>query len=103
VTDDLACIGLWGPDARDVLGQATGDDLSNGAFPYLTARKLTVAGKPAWVQRVSYIGELGWELYLANDDAGAVLRPTARDVRLGTLPADANLTTGSVRRTHHAR
>ena len=72
VTDDLACIGLWGPDARDVLGQATGDDLSNDAFPYLTARQLTVAGKPAWAQRVSYIRELGWALYLANTDAGAV-------------------------------
>jgi len=72
VTDDFACIGMWGPGARDVLGQATDDDLSNDAFPYLTARQLTVAGKPAWAQRVSYIGELGWELYLANTDASAV-------------------------------
>ncbi|MDP7346881.1 MAG: hypothetical protein QF735_01550, partial [Phycisphaeraceae bacterium] len=35
VTDDYACIGLWGPDARDVLGQATDDDISNDTFPYL--------------------------------------------------------------------
>ena len=72
VTDELACIGLWGPAARDALGQATDDGLNNDAFPYLTARQITVASKPAWAQRVSYIGELGWELYLANDDAGAV-------------------------------
>jgi 4-methylaminobutanoate oxidase (formaldehyde-forming) len=72
VTDDLACIGLWGPRARGVLDQATDDDISNDAFPYLTAQKLTVAGKMAWAQRVSYIGELGWELYLANDDAGTI-------------------------------
>ena len=72
VTDDYACIGLWGPSARDVLGQVTDDDISNDALPYLTARELNVAGKPVWAQRVSYVGELGWELYLANADAGAV-------------------------------
>ena len=72
VTDELACIGLWGPAARNALGQATDDSLDNDTFPYLTARQITVAGKPVWAQRVSYIGELGWELYLANDDAGAV-------------------------------
>jgi len=72
VTDELACIGLWGPAARDALGQATDNGLDNDAFPYLTAQQITVVGKTAWAQRVSYIGELGWELYLANDDAGAV-------------------------------
>ena len=72
MTDELACIGLRGPAARNALGQATDDSLDNDTFPYLTARQITVAGKPVWAQRVSYIGELGWELYLANDDAGAV-------------------------------
>ena len=72
VTDDLACIGLWGPNARDVLDQATDNDISHDAFPYLTAQELTVAGKPAWAQRVSYVGELGWELLLANDNADTV-------------------------------
>ena len=72
VSDELACIGLWGPKARDVLGQATSDDISNDAFPYLTAQHITVSSKPAWAQRVSYIGELGWELYVDNNDAGVI-------------------------------
>ncbi len=72
VSDELACIGLWGPKARDVLGQATSDDISNDAFPYLTAQHITVSSKPVWAQRVSYIGELGWELYVDNNDAGVI-------------------------------
>ena len=72
VTDELACIGLWGPAARNALGQATDDSLDNDTFPYLTASPKTQARKPNSAPRVSYSGDLGWELYLANDDAGAV-------------------------------
>ena len=72
VTDDFACIGLWGPNARDVLGQTTSESIDNDAFPYLTARQITIADKLAWLQRVSYIGELGWEIYITNEDASTV-------------------------------
>jgi 4-methylaminobutanoate oxidase (formaldehyde-forming) len=63
VTADRFCLGLWGPRARDVLAAVTPDDLSNEAFPYLTARSITVAGVPVDALRVTYVGELGWELY----------------------------------------
>lgn len=69
VTDEYACLGLWGPYARNVLEQVTGDDVSKGAFPYMTARWLEIEQARVWAQRVSYVGELGWELYCANDDA----------------------------------
>jgi len=72
VTDDWACIGLWGPRARDILQSATHDDVSNSAFPYLSARRLIVASAPLLAQRVTYVGELGWELYLQPEHAGAV-------------------------------
>jgi 4-methylaminobutanoate oxidase (formaldehyde-forming) len=72
VTDELAVIGLWGPAARRVLEAVTPDDVSNGAFPYLTARTIRVAGTGVWAQRVTYVGELGWELYVTPADAGAV-------------------------------
>jgi 4-methylaminobutanoate oxidase (formaldehyde-forming) len=72
VTDELAVIGLWGPAARAVLAAVTRDDVSNAAFPYLTAREIRVAGTGVWAQRVTYVGELGWELYVAPGDAGAV-------------------------------
>src|SRR5918995_633367 len=64
MSEELAVIGLWGPAARDVLTSATDDDVSNEAFPYLTARDMTVGGAPVFAQRVSYVGELGWEVYV---------------------------------------
>jgi 4-methylaminobutanoate oxidase (formaldehyde-forming) len=72
VTAELACIGLWGPHARQVLGAVTASDVSNAAFPYLTARAIDVGGAPVWAQRVSYVGELGWELYVRPREAPGV-------------------------------
>jgi glycine cleavage system aminomethyltransferase T/glycine/D-amino acid oxidase-like deaminating enzyme len=63
VTASLACLGLWGPRARDILGTATTADLSNEAFPYLSWRELVVGDVPCRALRVTYVGELGWELY----------------------------------------
>lgn len=63
VTTDRFCLGLWGPDARKVLAAATADDVSNDAFPYLTARTITLGDTHVLAQRISYAGELGWELY----------------------------------------
>jgi glycine cleavage system aminomethyltransferase T len=57
------CLGLWGPRARDVLASVTGADVSNEAFAYMTARPIDVGEVPLLAQRISYAGELGWELY----------------------------------------
>ncbi len=72
VTDEFACIGLWGPDARRVLQAVTTSDVSNAAFPYMSARSIEIAGAAVGAQRVTYVGELGWELYVANRHAVAV-------------------------------
>jgi len=64
VTTELACIGLWGPRARDILQDVTDDDVSNGAFAYMSCREIGVAGVPVRALRVTYVGELGWELYV---------------------------------------
>jgi 4-methylaminobutanoate oxidase (formaldehyde-forming) len=69
VTDDFACIGMWGPEARRVLGTLTSSDVSTPAFPYMSARRIDVAGVAVAAQRVTYVGELGWELYLPNGHA----------------------------------
>ena len=63
VTGGRVCYGLWGPRARDILAAVTRDDVSNGGFPYLTAREITVGSVPVLGLRVTYVGELGWELY----------------------------------------
>ena len=67
VTEAFSCIGLWGPRAREVLQGVTRDDLANAAFPYLTCRTIRIADAPVRAQRVTYVGELGWELYVAPE------------------------------------
>jgi len=69
VTEDLACLGLWGPQARQVLGSISDSDLSNSANPYMTARPIRLAGFDVLAQRVTYVGELGWELYVPRERA----------------------------------
>lgn len=63
VTSARACLALWGPRARDILASVSRDDVSDAAFPYLTAREITVGNVPLLALRVTYVGELGWELY----------------------------------------
>jgi 4-methylaminobutanoate oxidase (formaldehyde-forming) len=67
VTSRFACLGLWGPAAREILQPLTLADLSNEAFPYMTARELTVGPVPCLAVRVTYVGELGWELYCPTE------------------------------------
>ncbi len=67
LTSAYCCIGLWGPRARDVARQVGVGDLSNEAFPYFTARRATIGHVPALLVRVSYAGELGWEVYAPTE------------------------------------
>ena len=67
LTSGRVCFGLWGPRARDILAATTADDLSNEGFPYLTAGVLTVGFVPVYALRVTYVGELGWELYAPTE------------------------------------
>jgi 4-methylaminobutanoate oxidase (formaldehyde-forming) len=67
VTGGFACLGLFGPRARDVLAAVTDADVSNAGFPYLTARELAIGRAPALAVRVTYVGELGWELYVPSE------------------------------------
>jgi dimethylglycine dehydrogenase len=63
VTDDYGVLVFTGPKAREVLSKLTDADLGNVAFPWLTAQEITVAGVTVRALRVSYAGELGWELH----------------------------------------
>jgi 4-methylaminobutanoate oxidase (formaldehyde-forming) len=67
VTSSRACLGLWGPRARDILQPLTTHDLSNQAFPYLTAQTVSIGMVPCVALRVTYVGELGWELYCPTE------------------------------------
>jgi glycine cleavage system T protein len=67
VTSSLACVGLWGPAARLILQPLTTTDISNEAFPYMTSQQLAVGPIPCLALRVTYVGELGWELYCPSE------------------------------------
>ena len=66
-SDELAVIGLWGPRARDVLAAVTGDDVGGAALPFRTARAIDVGGAAVLAQRITFVGELGFELYVAPE------------------------------------
>jgi 4-methylaminobutanoate oxidase (formaldehyde-forming) len=69
ITAELACLALWGPKSRSVLQNVTEADVSNQAFPYLHAKEISLNGAKVFPQRVSYVGELGWELYVSPQRA----------------------------------
>ena len=66
-SESWSALALSGPRARDVLNACTDADLSNGAFRWLSAQGITVAGRQLLALRMSYAGELGWELHMPND------------------------------------
>ena len=71
-TSAYACLGAWGPKAREVLASLTAAPLDNEAFPYLTARRINVGPVPCLALRVTYVGELGWELYCPTEYGAAL-------------------------------
>ena len=71
-TDAVSTIGVWGPRARDIVSSLTEADVSDEGFGFLTCRETTVAGVSVLASRISYVGELGWELYVSMDDAAGL-------------------------------
>lgn len=64
VTSSNAVLSLFGPKARDILAACTRDDISHDSFPFGQSRKIGIAGCPVLALRITYVGELGWELHL---------------------------------------
>ncbi|OZF35100.1 FAD-dependent oxidoreductase [Rhodococcus sp. 14-2483-1-2] len=69
ITGATACIGLWGPLAREVLAPLTSADISHTGLKYFNGRTIHVGGVDVLALRLSYVGELGWELYTDADTA----------------------------------
>lgn len=85
VTSSNAVLSLMGPKAREILARVSSDDFTNAAFPFGTARRVSVAQSPVLALRVTYVGELGWELHLPADVAVTVyeaLMAAGRDLGL---------------------
>jgi glycine cleavage system aminomethyltransferase T len=72
VTSNYCCVGVWGPKAVELVRQVSEDRISPGEFPSFTARRISIGSIPALALRVSYVGELGWEIY-AQPSCGLAL------------------------------
>ncbi len=72
VTSQHAVLALMGPRARDILAALAEEDVSNAAFPFGTVRRLSVAGAPVVALRITYVGELGWELHVPVEFAATL-------------------------------
>lgn len=72
VTDDYTVLGVMGPKSRDVLQSLTDADFSAAAFAFSTSQLVDIAGYEVRATRITYVGELGWELYIPNASAVAV-------------------------------
>ncbi|XP_006796961.1 dimethylglycine dehydrogenase, mitochondrial [Neolamprologus brichardi] len=72
VTEDIGVLGIAGPNSRKVLQKLTNEDMSEAGFKFLHCKSIQLAGKPVRAIRISYTGELGWELYTDQKDLAAV-------------------------------
>ena len=69
VTDDYVCLGLFGPKSRELIQEISGDDFSNEKLKFGYSKNILIENKNVWVQRLSYVGEIGYELYIKISDA----------------------------------
>jgi heterotetrameric sarcosine oxidase gamma subunit len=72
LTSAWTTLGLWGPRARDVLASVTADDVSHAGFAFGTCREIELGGVTVLASRISYVGELGWELYAPIEEGARV-------------------------------
>ena len=72
ITSARSCITLCGPRSRDILKKVTQDDISNEGFPYMTCKEIFIGSAPVLALRITYVGELGWELHLPVEYAAIV-------------------------------
>jgi glycine cleavage system aminomethyltransferase T len=105
LTSSQCTVGLWGPRARDVLASITSDDVSNEAFPFSTWKNVSVDGLDVLASRISYVGDLGWELYVPMED-GAKLWDAVWEAGRprGVVPAGIGVygTTGRLEKAYRA-
>ncbi len=69
VTDDFVCLGLFGPKSRELMKDIAKEDFSNEKLKFGQSKNIYIQNKDVWVQRLSYVGEVGYELYIKNLDA----------------------------------
>jgi glycine cleavage system aminomethyltransferase T/glycine/D-amino acid oxidase-like deaminating enzyme len=105
LTSGFTTFGLWGPAAREVLGSVTDDDISNAAFPFGSCRSVEIGDLRVLASRISYVGELGWELYVPIEEGARAwtrLFDAGRDHGLVPVGIGVYGTTGRLEKGYRA-
>ncbi|MDA9717797.1 sarcosine dehydrogenase, partial [Candidatus Pelagibacter sp.] len=69
VTDDYVCLGIFGPKSRELMKDISGEDFSSDNLSFGNSKNIKIGNSNVWVQRLSYVGEIGYELYINNSEA----------------------------------
>ncbi len=105
VTSAWTTLGLWGPKAREILARVAAGDVSDAGFAFGTCRELEAGGVTVLASRISYVGELGWELHLPSEQGARLWDVLAGAGRpLGLIPAGIGVygTTGRLEKGYRA-
>jgi len=79
VTEDYACLGVFGPKSRSLMTDMAGKYFANEDFPFGTSKNIKILNITVWAQRLSYVGELGWELYIPIENAKIIYEKIIQD------------------------
>ena len=79
VTDDYCVLGLFGPKSRNLISKISKDDFTNEILKFGNGKYVTIDTKKVWVQRLSYVGELGFEIYIEKNDAKEVYQSIVKE------------------------
>jgi glycine cleavage system aminomethyltransferase T/glycine/D-amino acid oxidase-like deaminating enzyme len=105
LTSSWCTLGLWGPLARDILASTTGDDVSHEGFPFATCRTIEIGPLRVLASRISYVGDLGWELYVPIEQGARLWDAVAEAGEPhGVVPAGIGVygTTGRLEKCYRA-
>ncbi len=79
ITDEYSVLGLFGPKSRDLISNISKDNFSNSEFKFSTGKYINIEGIKVWAQRLSYVGELGYELYILNSNSEKIFNIISKE------------------------
>ena len=74
ITDELVCLGIFGPKSRCLISKISKDNFANEVFKFSTGKYIKIGSKKVWAQRLSYVGELGFEIYIKTEEAKEIYK-----------------------------
>ena len=81
ITDNLVCLGIFGPKSRNLISKISNNNFANEKFKFGTGKFINIGSKKAWSQRLSYVGELGFEIYINTEDAKEIYQLIIKEGR----------------------